>query len=154
MSTDDEVKRDPSDLPEGENGLFSQLPRTRPGRRSPRRAGDEAAAARQARATSPDAPEPALLRAQRAAEEALQAAGYDPLEPPSAPDSPPRGEQAPPRAGPAPPPDEDAHGRSLGPASLEDLAWAGVAVTAEAATLGVRLLGRAVDAAKRATDRG
>jgi len=42
----------------------------------------------------------------------------------------------------------------VGPAGLEDLAWAGIAVTAEAATLGVRLVGRAFDAARRAADRG
>ena len=36
---------------------------------------------------------------------------------------------------------------------IEDLAWAGVAVAAEAATLGVRLLSRAVDAVRKPTDR-
>ncbi len=41
-----------------------------------------------------------------------------------------------------------------GGAGLEDLAWAGIAVTAEAATLGVRLLSRAIDAARKATERG
>ncbi len=41
-----------------------------------------------------------------------------------------------------------------GVAGLEELAWAGIAVTAEAATLGVRLMSRALDAARRATERG
>ena len=37
---------------------------------------------------------------------------------------------------------------------IEDLAWAGVAVAAEAATLGVRLLSRAVEAVRKPADRG
>ena len=37
---------------------------------------------------------------------------------------------------------------------VEDLAWAGVAVAAEAATLGVRLLSRAVEAVRKPADRG
>jgi hypothetical protein len=36
---------------------------------------------------------------------------------------------------------------------VEDLAWAGVAVAAEAATLGVRLLSRAVEAVRKPADR-
>jgi hypothetical protein len=43
---------------------------------------------------------------------------------------------------------DDEHG-----AGLEDLAWAGIAVTAEAATLGVRLFSRAIDAARKAAER-
>jgi hypothetical protein len=38
-------------------------------------------------------------------------------------------------------------------AGLEDLAWAGVAVAAEAATLGVRLASRAVEAMRGTTER-
>jgi ribosomal protein L13E len=52
---------------------------------------------------------------------------------------------APPRAQP-----EEQEGEGAG---LEELAWAGIAVTAEAATLGVRLVTRALDAARRATER-
>jgi len=52
---------------------------------------------------------------------------------------------APPRAKP-----EEQEGEGAG---LEELAWAGIAVTAEAATLGVRLVTRALDAARRATER-
>jgi hypothetical protein len=37
--------------------------------------------------------------------------------------------------------------------SVEDLAWAGIAVAAEAATLGVRLLSRAVEAVRKPPDR-
>ena len=40
-----------------------------------------------------------------------------------------------------------------GPAGLEDLAWAGVAVAAEAATLGVRLATRAVETLRDAASR-
>ena len=36
---------------------------------------------------------------------------------------------------------------------VEDLAWAGIAVAAEAATLGVRLLSRAVEAVRKPADR-
>jgi hypothetical protein len=36
---------------------------------------------------------------------------------------------------------------------IEDLAWAGVAVAAEAATLGLRLAGRAIDAVRGPTER-
>ena len=36
---------------------------------------------------------------------------------------------------------------------VEDLAWAGIAVAAEAATLGVRLLSRAVEAERKPPDR-
>jgi hypothetical protein len=36
---------------------------------------------------------------------------------------------------------------------VEDLAWAGVAVAAEAATLGVRLAGRAFEAMRDAVER-
>ena len=47
-----------------------------------------------------------------------------------------------------PPATGDEHG------GVEDLAWAGVAVAAEAATLGVRLLSRAVEAVRKPADRG
>ena len=46
-----------------------------------------------------------------------------------------------------PPPAEPEHG------GVEDLAWAGIAVAAEAATLGVRLLSRAVEAVRKPADR-
>ena len=83
-----------------------------------------------------------------------EAAGFDPLDPAGAAESEPAtGAQPPPRPRREQPEPEPEENRSLSPAGLEDLAWAGVAVTAEAATLGVRLLGRAVDAAKRATER-
>jgi len=90
------------------------------------------------------------MRADEAAASARDAAGADPLEAPSEQKP---GPELPSSQPPRRDPDEESH-RSLSPAGLEDLAWAGVAVTAEAATLGVRLLGRAVEAARRATERG
>ena len=66
-----------------------------------------------------------------------------PPPPPSPPPSPP---EAPPPRGPSP----EAQ-RSEG--GVEDLAWAGITVAAEAATLGVRLLTRAVEAVRRPSDR-
>ena len=56
----------------------------------------------------------------------------------------------PPSPGPepeAPPATGTEHG------GVEDLAWAGIAVAAEAATLGVRLLSRAVEAVRKPADR-
>ena len=63
-----------------------------------------------------------------------------------------------PKSGPGPRPSADepslpAATSEEGGAGLEDLAWAGIAVTAEAATLGVRLFSRAIDAARKATER-
>jgi hypothetical protein len=150
MTIDDDAQRDSDDVPE--RGLFSQLPRSRPGVRSPRRAGEGSERGKQKAASSKasGAPAPAALRAAQAAAGAREAAGAGPLDPPATGQERPRHATPPPRR-PAPEPEPEQ--RSLGPGSLEDLAWAGVAVTAEAATLGVRLLGRAVDAAKRATER-
>jgi hypothetical protein len=44
-------------------------------------------------------------------------------------------------------------GRGPQIASVEDLAWAGIAVAAQAATVGVRLASRALDAARKSVDR-
>jgi hypothetical protein len=154
MNPDDEPRHDPSALPEGESGLFSQLPKTRPGTRSPRRAGTKAqsagtkkAANRTTKTADAGQQTPAAIRAQRAAADAAERADFDPLEPPAEETAGGSAEHGARRT------EEAEEERSIGPGSLEDLAWAGVAVTAEAATLGIRLLGRAVDAARRATDR-
>ncbi len=71
---------------------------------------------------------------------------------PSVPRSPREGSTRPPGHAPAAepethPPAGAEHG------GVEDLAWAGIAVAAEAATLGVRLLSRAVEAVRKPTDR-
>jgi hypothetical protein len=113
-------------------GLFGKLPRSRPGQRSPRRAAASTRAEAPAATREPE-PEPGPQRPPpprpRAAAEQTRDAGS---------------EHAP---APAPEPPEE------GGAGLEELAWAGIAVTAEAATLGVRLVSRAIDAARRATER-
>jgi len=126
---------------EPENGIFGKLPDSRPGTRSPRRrtAGGEAKsppAARKAsssgaapRAGSRPAPKP-----QPAADAARVAAASEP-------DS--RRRPASTTAGPA-------EERSAG---LEDIAWAGVAAAAEAATMGVRLATKAIEALRGTSER-
>ena len=101
-------------------GVFGNLPRSRPGTRSPRR--------RRAEPAAPDAAEPAATQARDTA--------------------PPR---APRRAEPGDEPDELADDEQ--PGGIEDLAWAGVAAAAEAATLGVRLANRALGAVRDTIDR-
>lgn len=117
----------------GDEGLFSQLPRTRPGRRSPRRG--STATAGPATPAEP-ARKPAAMRAAAAAANVPEAQQRSPEPEPDA----------------GPPPQPPPEGDEL-PAGIEDLAWAGIAVSAEAATLGVRLLGRAFDAARKAAER-
>ena len=104
-----------------QGGVFGNLPGTRPGLRSPRRAEEP----RSGEQTKPSVPRATRHR-------------------PSAP-SPPPSETPEPET---PPATGDEHG------GVEDLAWAGVAVAAEAATLGVRLLSRAVEAVRKPADRG
>ena len=120
---DDAPETNPSESPDG---VFGNLPGTRPGPRSPRR----------------------------------RTAGEDP--------GPPRSQAAPERAAPPPPPppppepppgaerDEPvvtAPGEGQRINSVEDLAWAGVAVAAQAATVGVRFASRALEAARKSVDR-
>jgi hypothetical protein len=121
--------------PVADSGLFGKLPRSRPGTRSPRRGaagGDEVRSEPVAEAKPTPAPE---------------------AKPTPAPAPPAGRAESAPRARPAareraaPAPSEEPG------AGLEDLAWAGIAVTAEAATLGVRLVSRAIDAARKAAER-
>jgi hypothetical protein len=91
------------------DGVFGNLPGSRPGARSPRRRSGDAA--------EPPKPKPK----------------------PAPETTPPAPEAA--------PPDES------GPGGLEDVAWAGVAVAAEAATIGVRLASRAIEALRGSTER-
>jgi hypothetical protein len=104
------------DEDEAPEGVFGNLPRTRPGARSPRRDRDEARRTR-TRAT---------------------AAGGNPGEP----------EPSAKSADPAPQGAEDESG-----SGIEDVAWAGVAAAAEAATIGVRLANRALEAMRDAVER-
>ena len=124
----DEARPDPDDT-----GLFGKLPRSRPGTRSPRR-------------TAGGGP-PKAERAKRESRPRATATRATPKSRPAPPpaDEPERAASGAPSSAPA--------GEDQG-AGLEELAWAGIAVTAEAATLGVRLMSRALDAARRATERG
>ncbi len=121
-------------------GVFGNLPHSRPGARSPRRDATRARAAeRGGRSTARAAPEqkgPPGAAAQQT----------DPLSDAARAlrDSEPQREGAGPDA-----PEPDMHGGG----GLEDVAWAGVAAAAEAATIGVRLATRALEAMRDAVDR-
>jgi hypothetical protein len=120
----------------GEQGsVFGNLPGRRPAVRSPRRgeAEDAPASGTSAKAAggqtgSAPQPKPRITRS-------------------------PRGRSTrPPGRSPAAEPETPApSGAESG--GVEDLAWAGIAVAAEAATLGVRLLSRAVEAVRKPVDR-
>ena len=115
--------------PEGDDSpgsVFGNLPDSRPGSRSPRRRSGKGGGATKAKAKPAVKAKPKPKRAAK-------------------PKAAPR-----PRAAPKPPPSvppererEPAAAASGG--GLEDLAWAGVAAAAEAATLGVRLASRAIE---------
>jgi hypothetical protein len=118
-----------------QGGVFGKLPGSRPGVRSPRR-GNAGATGRAGAAA-----EPAGERGRSVTESRAEGT------------QPPRGRTSgaagrPPPAEPETPP--PAGGERGG---VEDLAWAGIAVAAEAATLGVRLLSRAVESVRRPPDR-
>jgi hypothetical protein len=104
-------------------GVFGNLPRSRPGTRSPRR--DEAGRA----------------AAGQSQPRRQQAAGQGQAE------SAPRAEPDPPAASEPSAPESGQTG------GIEDLAWAGIAAAAEAATIGVRLASRAMEAVKDAGKR-
>jgi hypothetical protein len=113
-----------------QGSVFGNLPGSRPGVRSPRRGA--AGAAEQSGSTKGTGRQPRpAARKQRPAEP----------QPPRDPGGHPAESEG------ATPPTPPEHG------GVEDLAWAGIAVAAEAATLGVRLLSRAVEAVRKPTDR-
>jgi hypothetical protein len=115
-----------------QRGVFGNLPSTRPAVRSPRRGAAKNPAGAGAAA------EVAGKRSQPAGQ------------PKRSVPRPPR--RPPPARPPAAEPETPAAGAEHG--SVEELAWAGIAVAAEAATLGVRLLSRAVEAVRKPADRG
>jgi hypothetical protein len=121
------VAEDPpeSKPPAAPEGVFGNLPGTRPGTRSPRRRSGNGAA-------------------KPAESEKRQAAPPPPPPPPPA-EPPPATE----REAPMP---ADTGGRPR-ISSVEDLAWAGIAVAAQAATVGVRFASRALEAARKSADR-
>jgi hypothetical protein len=117
-----------------QGSVFGNLPESRPGTRSPRRG------QRAGRTTKPKAEtkrRPAAKPKPRPAEPASD------TKPKAATMPPPRRSEQPP----AEAPDERQGG------GLEDLAWAGVAAAAEAATLGVKLANRALEALRGNSER-
>jgi hypothetical protein len=108
-------------------GVFGNLPGSRPGSRSPRRRSGDAPA--------PAKPKPAPPK--RAAATRAQPVAR------------PR-----PRASPQEPERRTPEERPDAGGGLEEVAWAGVAVAAEAATIGVRLASRAIEALRGSTERG
>ena len=110
-----------------EPGVFGNLPGKRPGTRSPRRGrGAEETPAERPRATAAKR-EPAPA----------------PPEPPPPPAPPPGAEREAPVAPETAPRIQ----------SVEDLAWAGIAVAAQAATVGVRFASRVFETARDSVDR-
>jgi hypothetical protein len=107
------------------DGVFGNLPSARPGSRSPRRNGGEE--------------QPARPRA--------TAAKREPAPPPPEPPPPPAPPAGTERETPVP--SETAPKIQ----SVEDLAWAGIAVAAQAATVGVKFASRALEAARRSAER-
>jgi hypothetical protein len=109
----------------GDRGVFGNLPSERPGVRSPRRG-----AGKQTKAEG---------TTRKAAKPTPQAKQATPPPPP-----PPPREPAPPPA--ASRPEVPDAGSARG--GVEEVAWAGITVAAEAATLGVRLVSRALEAVR------
>lgn len=107
----------------GDRGVFGNLPSERPGVRSPRRAGE-------------DGSSPAKPKQAKARPSARSSPRPQPPKPREAPAAAERTE--------APPaPEEDSSRKGI-----EEVAWAGVTVAAEAATLGVRMFSRALEAVR------
>jgi hypothetical protein len=129
---------------EGPGDIFGKLPNERPGVRSPRRRAESKKAERQpskAKASSPRA-----SRAQRVA----RPRAPRPERATPGPSTPPPSSRAASRPSSSPEP----QGRfESGGSGIQDVAWAGITVAAEAATLGVRLLGRAVEAVRKPVER-
>ena len=109
----------PADRPDG---VFGNLPGTRPGARSPRRKTGADASQQQDTAAERTGPPP----------------------PPTPPQPPPGAERETPVVA------ESEAGPRI--SNVEDLAWAGVAVAAQAATLGVRFASRALEAARKSVE--
>src|SRR5918998_6001073 len=99
----------------GPEGVFGNLPSKRPGSRSPRRRGNESE--KDASEAGQEVPEPVAAESAKAAEPEPVA---DPIPEPEPPQ-----------------PREDPLAPQPGIHGVEDLAWAGVAVVAQAATAGI-----------------
>lgn len=116
---------------QGPQGVFGNLPQTRPGARSPRR---DAASRRKRDAGATKAEATTTTRRAAATKPAPATTPLPPEDREPAPAG---------RAG-----EESPSG-----GGIEDVAWAGVAAAAEAATIGVRLATRALEAMRDAVDR-
>jgi hypothetical protein len=120
-------------------GIFGSLPSSRPGSRSPRRSGGEGAGKSKGSQTR-TASRPSAAKA-----ESSPSASTASAPPPPRPHERHTGQGA----GQSPPGPKEGDGQT----GIEDLAWAGVAAAAEAATLGVRLATRALETVRRAAER-
>jgi hypothetical protein len=149
MSDEKRAEGDPQD-----SGVFGKLPSARPGVRSPRRqtGGKKGRPAREKK-TSESATEQVGEESPQSASERLDSETASPRVRPS--DTAGHSSAAPPPTQPrATPETETEPGATPGEGpGVEDLAWAGITVAAEAATLGVRLLSRAVEAVRGPADR-
>jgi hypothetical protein len=123
----------------GDRGVFGNLPNARPGVRSPRRdsgkRGSGPAPPKRTQSKGAKVKPPASAGARSAASAPRQVREASP--------PPPQGSSAePPRAA--------SPGQSAAPerGGVEEVAWAGITVAAEAATLGVRLISRALEAVR------
>jgi hypothetical protein len=134
--SDDRAPEAEAETPQG--GVFGNLPGSRPGKRSPRRDSADAGPKRAAptQSTARTAKAKAKAKATPRAE--------------ATPVAPSRAAKPPPAAA------ERSHAPAAeaeGGNGLEDIAWAGVAAAAEAATLGVRLASRAIEALRGNSER-
>ena len=118
----------------GDRGVFGNLPSERPGVRSPRRAGEDGTEGKRAK--------PAAAKATARG----RSAGARPSQPRPQPPKP--SEASPGAQRPTPPTAGSAQEPEGSRAGIEEVAWAGVTVAAEAATLGVRLVSRALEAVR------
>ena len=148
MSDEKRAEGDPQD-----SGVFGKLPSARPGVRSPRRQTGKKGRPARAKKTSESATEQVGEESPPSASERLDSETASPRVRPS--DTAGHSSAAPPPTQPrATPETETEPGATPGEGpGVEDLAWAGITVAAEAATLGVRLLSRAVEAVRGPADR-
>jgi hypothetical protein len=130
----------PQHAPSDDPSVFGNLPSARPGVRSPRRDAGGRGSAQPKRTQSKgtkDRPARSAKPGRKPTPRPTPEAGPPPPRPPS---TPPPGARSPGQSPPGEP--ESARG------GVEEVAWAGITVAAEAATLGVRLVSRALEAVR------
>jgi hypothetical protein len=126
--------------PSGDRGVFGNLPNARPGVRSPRRDSGKRGSA----PAPPKRPQSKGAKVKPPASPGARSAGA------SAPRQVREASPSPPRRTSAEPPRAASPAQSAAPerGGVEEVAWAGITVAAEAATLGVRLISRALEAVR------